>query len=207
MTTLTTSALQESGHDGTEANNATSGSLDIGSSASGASGSRPTRAGGIRSSGARGTAASGTVRAGSSSVRAGGRSDELNGGAVVCADSDSAGGVDHGASAGTSKGKSVDTRADGGDVSGRWLSSDDSRLRSDNGGLGADVGGSGGHASHDTERVGHGEVAGLGSRVDGGERRRGRALVCMLAYRFREKMEGAKTRTWAEATAKVRAET
>ena len=177
MTTSTTSALQESGHDGSEANNATSGSLDVGSSASGTSGGRPGRAGGIRSCSARGTAASGTARAGSISARAGGRSDELNGGAVVCADSDSAGGVDHGASAGTSKGKSVDTGANSGNVSGRWLSSDDSRLRSDNGGLGADVGGSGGHASYDTERVGHGEVAGLGSRVDGGERRRGRALM------------------------------
>lgn len=189
MTTLQPNndhSLQESGHDGTEADNATSGSLDISSSV-GRGRLASARGRGTRSSSARGTTAARCAGTGSASIGAGGRSDKRDGGAVVCADGDSAGGVDERASASASEGKGVDTGADGGDVSGRRLGSDDGRLRGDDGGLGADVGGSGGHASYDTERVGLGEVAGLGSRVDRRRSGRGRALLCMLVCCFYER--------------------
>jgi hypothetical protein len=68
----------------------------------------------------------------------------------------------------------VDTRADGGDVSGDRLSSDGCGLLSDGGRLGCDGCGLGGnrgidcgHASHNTQRVSLGEVGGLRSRIDG----------------------------------------
>jgi hypothetical protein len=62
----------------------------------------------------------------------------------------------------------VDTRANSGDVSGCGLSGNNSGLGGYGIGLSGDGGISRGHASNDTERVGLGEVGGLGGRVDGG---------------------------------------
>jgi len=61
----------------------------------------------------------------------------------------------------------VDTRADSRDVSGYWLGGNGGRLAGHGIGLSSDGGISSGHTSNDTERVGLGEVGGLGSRVDG----------------------------------------
>ena len=159
--------LQERGHEGTEANNATSGSLDVDGSTGGVS-TVGASARGLRvSASGVGRAAARGIAAGSIGISAGGRGNKSDSGAVVGADGDSAGGVDHGASAGSSEGKSVDTRADSGDVSGYWLGGNGSGLAGYGIGLSSDGSISSGHASNDTQRVGLGEVGGLGSRVDG----------------------------------------
>lgn len=64
----------------------------------------------------------------------------------------------------------MDTRADGGDVSGRRLLGNDSGLRSDDCGLVGDVGGSGGlagHSSDNAQGVGLLQERSLGVGVDG----------------------------------------
>ena len=160
--------LQERSHEGTETDKATSGSLDVDGSTGGVS----TRA--RASSSTRGVRASGISTAarcaGASSVgvRVGRRGNKSDGSAIVGADGDSAGGVDHGASAGSSKSEGVDTRANGRDVSRYWLSGDSSGLAGDSVRLSSDGSVSRGHASYDTERVDLGEVGSLGGRVDGG---------------------------------------
>jgi hypothetical protein len=160
--------LQERGHEGTEANDATSGSLDVDGSTSGVSTVGAGASGISTSASSVGIAAAARcTAAGRISFSAGGGGNKSDSGAVVGADGDSAGGVDHGASASSSKSKSVDTRANGGDVSGYWLSGNSSGLAGYGSGLSSDGGISSGHASNDTERVGLGEVGGLGSRVDG----------------------------------------
>lgn len=159
--------LQERGHEGTEANDATSGSLDVDGSTGGVSTVGASARGLSISASGVGRAAARCTAAGSVGISAGGGGNKSDSGAVVGADGDSAGGVDHGASASSSEGKSVDTRADGGDVSRYWLGGNGSRLAGYGIGLSSDGGISSGHASNDTERVGLGEVGGLGSRVDG----------------------------------------
>lgn len=159
--------LQESGHEGTEAHEATGGDLDVGGSASGvgaaATASRRGTGARARASGARaGGAAAGSAGTGSS----GGRSKD-DSGAVVCADGDSAGLVDSGASASAAEGQGVDTRANGGNVGGKRLRSDNSRLVGDGVGLVGNGSVNRGHAGNDAQRVCLGQESSLGSRVLG----------------------------------------
>jgi len=160
--------LQERGHEGTEANDATSGSLDVDGSTGGVSTVSASASGiSISASGVGTAARCVAAAAGSISIGSSRRGNKSDSGAVVGADGNSAGGIDHGASASSSEGKSVDTRADSGDVSGYWLGGNGSGLAGYGIGLSSDGSISSGHASDDTERVGLGEVGGLGSRVDG----------------------------------------
>jgi hypothetical protein len=157
--------LQESSHESTKAHEATGSGLDVGGGASGV-GAAATSASGARAA----SISTSTGRAAASGISAGrgGRGSKNNGGAVVGADGDGAGLVDHGASAGSSEGQSVDTRADSRNVGGERLRSDNSRLVGDGSGLVGNGGVNRRHASDDTQGVGLGEVGSLGSRVLGG---------------------------------------
>lgn len=165
--------LQERSHESTEANEAAGSGLDVGGSAGGVGAAASARAGGARSAGL--TTGPGGVGArararGASTGSGGGGKEESS--AVVGADSDGAGLVDHGARASSRKEQGVDTRADSRDVSRERLRSDDSRLVGDSVGLLSNGAVNSRHASHDTQRVGLGEVGGLGSRVHGWRGRR-----------------------------------
>lgn len=165
--------LQEGSHESTKADEAASSSLDVGSGTSGAGAGASATAGGVRSAGtSTGPGGVGArARAGGASTRGGSRSKEQSG-AVVGADGDSAGLVE--AAAGSRKEQGVDARADGRDVSGDRLRGDNSRLVGNGVGLLGNGAVNGRHASHDTQRVGLGEVGSLGSRV---HRWRGRGAL------------------------------
>ena len=161
--------LQKRSNDGSEAEDAASGNLDVGSSARGvlgstSAGSRSGWTGGARgTSRARGTRGTGTSRS------SGCRGVDDNGGAVVGANDNSAGLVEHGASAG--KDKSGDASADSWDVGRERLRGDDCGLvglLGNSGGLSGLRGGDGELAGHNTKGVGRPQKVGLGEGIDRG---------------------------------------
>lgn len=161
--------LQEGSHESTETDEAAGSGLDVGGSVGGVGARARASTGGARSAGLRASlggagARAGGTRAAGTSTRGGGRANE-NSGAVVGADSDSAGLVDHGARASSGEEQGVDARADGRDVSRDRLRGDESRLVGDGVGLLSNGAVNRRHASHDTQRVGLGEEGSLGSRV------------------------------------------
>ena len=122
--------LQESSDNGTEAENASSSNLDVGSSV--------LRVLGRARTGGRGAALASRIVAGSicAAGRRWGGGREQNGVAAVCTDGNRAGLVEHGASA--LQGQGVDARTNGGDVSwqrlccnGCWLCCNSSWLGGD----------------------------------------------------------------------------
>jgi len=164
-----TTRLQESSDECTEADHGAGSDLEVGSSASrargagaGGSGGRTARARVASGAGSRSTRASGASAVG-------GRSAQDDSGRVVGADGENLSRVDA-----TSNGNGVDARCDSRDRGRNANISVSSRLGGDDSvgsRLGRDRGGSSGHASHNTQRVGLLEVAGLGEGVDRSSRR------------------------------------
>jgi hypothetical protein len=163
--------LQESGDEGTEADHAASGDLDVGGTSG--RGRASTRASGgagngarVRATGGRGGVAGVRARA-RDRGRAGGNTAEDDGGAVVGADGEGQGAV----ASGVGDGNGLDASADSGDGDGGANVGLNSRLGGGGrvgGGLSGNGSISGGLAGHDTERVGGSEERRLGEGIDRG---------------------------------------
>lgn len=164
--------LQERSHESTEADEAAGSGLDVGGGASGARAGASASAGGARSAGISTGLGGVGARAGGARTRSRGGGSNEKSSAIVGADSDGAGLVEHGAS--SRKEQGVDAGADSRNVGGDGLRGDNSRLVSDGVGLLSNGAVNSRHASHDTQRVGLGEVGSLGSRV---HRWRGRRVL------------------------------
>jgi len=139
--------LQECSEEGTETDKASSRGLDVAGSTRRASAHTRCSHGSSRTRAA-------CTRAGSAARRSAG--NDLNSGAVVCANDDGHALVVHGARARENEGSNA--AADCGDSGRERLSSNDSGLRGDNRGLSGDDGGLRGrdreHAGYDTQGVG-----------------------------------------------------
>lgn len=157
--------LQERSHESAEADKAAGSGLDVGGSTSGAGAGASASAGGARFAGTRTGPGGVGARARAGCARSSGGRGKEKSGAVVGTDSDSAGLVE--GAAGSREEEGVDTSADSRDVSGNGLRGDDSRLVGNGVGLLSNGAVNSGHASHDAQRVGLGEVGSLGSRVGG----------------------------------------
>ena len=170
-----TTRLQEESSESTKTDHRASGELSSStgrgstSAGGGARGARACSAAGTRSR-AVGASGAGGVGGSARGTRGGSTAVQDDGGGVVGADNESAGGV---TSAGNRDG--VDARGNSGDGGRDANAGVNSRLsRNDrvSSRLGGDGGGSSGLASHNTQRVGLLEESGLGEGVDRGLRNR-----------------------------------